>query len=78
MEGGESVLRTRRFIVALAVAIALALPAHARADDPPVTADGLGNVFRYSSCAAAVYVAITPGQWVAAFLACAALFQDAI
>ena len=71
-------LRTRRSILTLAVAIALALPAHARADDPPATTDGLGNVFRYAGCAAAVYAAITPGQWVAAFFACAALFQDAI
>lgn len=71
-------LRIRRSILTLAVAITLALPAHARADGPPTVADGLGNVFRYSSCAAAVYTAITPGQWVVAFFACAALFQDAI
>ena len=71
-------LRTRRPVLALAAALALALAAPVRADDAPATADGLGNVFRYAGCAAAVYTAITPGQWVVAFFACAALFQDAI
>ena len=72
-------LRSRRLAAALAIALLLALaPAAVRADDEPDSADGFGNLLRYASCAASVYIAQTPGQWVLAITSCAAAYHDAI
>jgi hypothetical protein len=45
-------------------------------DAPDETGDGWRKVIAYGRCAFAVFTAVSPVQWTAAFLDCGKLFLD--
>jgi len=48
----------------------------AETDSPDETGDGWRKVVSYGRCAFAVFTAVSPVQWTAAFLDCGKLFLD--
>ena len=76
IRGGPGVAGCRAALVVLALAAALNVAPARASEEGDYTADGWKKVFSFARCSFHVFRAITPTDWMVAFIDCSRLFLE--
>jgi|RhiMethySRZTD1v2_1073278.scaffolds.fasta_scaffold809290_2 hypothetical protein len=76
IRGGPGVSGYRAAFVALALAAALHVAPARASEEDDLTAEGWKKVLSFGRCAFHVFRAITPVDWMVAFIDCSRLFLE--